>query len=288
MTLTDPRTRTYVFHLPRLALLVACLLPACGRDDSPSQLGAGVSNDQTQVGINYFVWGAENDIGALFPGTTIDCTVAHTGSCAMRLDVRGDDGGNQQMGVDGDQTFYPFSFVGAPAIYYRWWMRIEPGFSWGSGTAKTKSSRTIAGSAAQGYTGYLMSFGFLLGECEAGGCRLANGDANTDENLVIPFDFRAQDDGVWHEYIVKVRPNTRADCTPGVNCDAEFQAWVDGAFVGEYNGFKLHDDASHSMTEAWQGWMVTPYFQLNGTPADGGVIYVDDFSTDTAFNSSRS
>ena len=37
--------------------------------------------------------------------------------------------------------------------------------------------------------------------------------------------------------------------------------------------------------EAWGGWMVTPYFQLNGTAADGGVIYLDDFSTDDTFNS---
>ena len=265
------------------------LLPACGGggDTAGGSGAAGGDSVLPAAGVNYFRWGAESDIGNLFSGTARDCTVAHSGNCSMRLDVRGDDSGNQQMGVDGNQIVYPFSFVGAPALYYRWWMRIEPGFSWGSGTAKTKSSRTIAGSAAQGYTGYLMSFGFLLGECGSGGCRLANGDINTDENLYIPFDFRSQDDGVWHEYIVKVRPNTRADCAPAVNCDGQFQAWVDGVSVGEYHGFKLHDDAAHGMTEAWQSWMVTPYFQLNGTAADGGVIYVDDFSTDTALNSSR-
>ena len=77
--------------------------------------------------MNYFRWGVEGDIGSLFAGTARDCAVARLGSCSMRLDVRGDDGGNQQMGVDGDQTVYPFSFVGAPALYYRWWMRIERG-----------------------------------------------------------------------------------------------------------------------------------------------------------------
>lgn len=203
----------------------------------------------------------------------------------MRLQVIGNDSGNQQMGADPNQFQYPFNFVGAPAIYYRWWMRIEPGFSWGNGTAKTKSSRTIANASSQGYTGYLMSYGFLIGECGSAGCRLANGAVNTDENLYIPFNFRSMDDGRWHEYIVKVKPNTDAACTPGTNCDAQFQAWVDGRSVGQYNNFKLHNNASHTMTEAWGGWMLTPYFQLNGTTSDGGTIYVDDVSTDSQYNS---
>ncbi len=237
--------------------------------------------------VNYFYWNMESDAYSLFPGTTRDCTVAHSGSCSMRLAVIGNDSGNQQRGADPDQYGYGFSFVGAPAIYYRWWMRINHGFSWGSGTAKTKSSRTIAGVSSQGYTGYIMSYGFLIGECDGAGagCRLNDGSFNTDENLYIPYDFRAAADGQWHEYIVKVKPNTSGSCTAGVNCDAQFQAWVDGVSIGEYNNFKLHTDADHTMTEAWGGWMLTPYFQLNGTASDGGVIYVDDVSTDSQFNS---
>lgn len=234
---------------------------------------------------NYFSWGMETNAYPLFSGTTRDCTVAHTGSCSMRLRVIGNDNGNQQMGADPNQYQYPFNFVGGPAIYYRWWMRIEPGFRWGNGTAKTKSSRTIANSSAQGYTGYIMSYGFLIGECGSAGCRLANGAVNTDENLYIPYDFRSAADGRWHEYIVKVKPNTDGACTPGTNCDAQFQAWVDGVSVGQYNNFKLHSNASHTMTEAWGGWMLTPYFQLNGTASDGGTIYIDDVSTDSTFNS---
>lgn len=235
--------------------------------------------------VNYFSWGMETNTYSLFSGTTRDCTVAHTGSCSMRLSVIGNDNGNQQMGADPNQFLYPFNFVGGPAIYYRWWMRIEPGFRWGNGTAKTKSSRTIANSSSQGYTGYVMSYGFLLGECGSAGCRLANGAVNTDENLYIPYDFRAAADGRWHEYIVKVKPNSDGACTPGTNCDAQFQAWVDGVSVGQYNNFKLHSNASHTMTEAWGGWMLTPYFQMNGTASDGGTIYVDDVSTDSLYNS---
>lgn len=239
---------------------------------------------------NYFSWNMESDRYSFFGNTVRDCTIARSGSCSMKMTVVGNDNGNQQLGVDATPFDYPFKFVGAPALYYRWWMRIEPGFSWGSGTAKTKASRTIGGplvngSGAQGYTGYLQSFGFLLGECDSAGCRLADGSGNTDENLYIPYDFRSRADGRWHEYIVKVKPNTAATCTASVNCDAQFQAWVDGVSIGEYNNFKLHSDPNHILTEGWSGWMLAPYFQLNGTAADGGILYIDDVSTDSQYNS---
>lgn len=253
---------------------------------------------------NYFNWGVEGSkmyygdvMGQYnvqyFGGTTKDCTTAHTGSCSMKLQVIGNDSGNQQMGADNIiwNPVYQWGGVGGGAVYYRWWMKIMPGFNWGSGTAKTKSSRVISG--AQGYTGYLMHDGFLIGECASGGCTLnelkyGSYSNSTDAFLKIPYDFTVKNDGQWHEYVVKVKPNTLATCVPLVDCDAQFGAWVDGSSVGEYNNFKLHNNASDSVDEAWGGWMVRPYFQLNGTASDGGTIYLDDFSTDDTFNSSIS
>lgn len=256
---------------------------------------ASVAVTPEAYAINYFSWGVERDDYPYFSGTVRDCTVAHSGQCSMRLNVIGNDNGNQQMGVDLLNPFtYPFTFVNAPALYYRWWMRIERNFSWGNDPSdagsKTKSSRTMGGpivngSGAQGYTGYVQSNGFVIGECGEADCRLADGSFNTDANLIIPYNFRAAADGAWHEYIVKVKPNTSGDCTPTVNCDAEFEAWVDGRFKGRYTNFKLHTDPAHTLVEAWGGWMVTPYFQLRGTSDDGGIIYLDDFSTDSQYNS---
>lgn len=271
------------------------------------------------TGTNYFNWGVEPENnsqrypfvcrqGEPFCGITefhcpdspdYDATRVHSGSCSMRFRVRGDDGGNQQMGVETGFTHYPFRFIGGPALYYRWWMRIEPGFSWGDDLergAKTKSSRTAVGPiengtpmGGDGYTGYLMDDGFLVGECDGAGaeCRLIDGGSNSgDSSLIIPFNFRARADGTWHEYIVKIKPNTIANCTPQQqNCDAQFQAWVDGVSVGEYNNFRLHALNNGLMVEGWGGWMATPYFQLNGQATDGGTIYVDDFSTDDFYNS---
>ena len=254
-------------------------------------LNAGATNyfnwDVESLRVNYGNTPGTFDV-VFADGTTRDCSagVARTGSCAMRLDVKGNDGGNQQMGADLVQQNpdYPFNLVGARALYYRWWMKIMPGFSWGSGTAKTKSSRVISGT--QGYTGYLMSYGFLIGECDSGGCTLNDGTSNSgDSNLVVDYDFRSKADGVWHEYIVKVKPNTNASCVAPTNCDGQLEAWVDGVSVGTYNNYKLHNNASDPMTEAWGGWMVYPYFQLNGTSSDGGTIYLDDFSVDDGFNS---
>lgn len=281
-----------------LVLALAGSLTGCGGGAAP----AGGGGAGPVIPASYFNWGVETlkvDYGVngagtfdvqFFTNSTQDCTpvAAHTGNCGMRLDVQGNDGGNQQMGADTIQPNpdYPFNIVGGQAVYYRWWMKIMPGFSWGAGSAKTKSSRVNAG-AAQGYTGYVMSYGFLIGECDSSGCTLNDGSSNSgDSSLVVTFPITTMDDGEWHEYIVKVKPNTSATCTAPTNCDGELQAWVDGVSVGEYNGFKLHNNAANAMSERWGGWMVRPFFQLGGTASDGGTIYLDDFATDNAFNSS--
>src|SRR5258706_3206331 len=50
---------------------------------------------------NYFNWGAESNSTSIGPvlgyrmGTTQDCSVAHTGSCSMKLRVVGNDNNNQ-------------------------------------------------------------------------------------------------------------------------------------------------------------------------------------------------
>lgn len=251
--------------------------------------------------VNYFNWGVEtskvdygvNGPGAYdvqpFGGTTLDCTVRHAGSCSMRLDVIGNDSGNQSMGVDTIEwnPAYPWDIVGSPAVYYRFWMRIMPGFSWGDGTAKTKSSRVMGTTYPRVYTGYVHAGGFNIGECDDVGSSQPGGGC-VDPGPNISYDMTGEDDGLWHEYVVKVRPNTSATCTQGVNCDGQFEVWIDGVSVGTINDFKLHNKTGNVMNEAWGGWMVSPYFQLNGTVSDGGTMYLDDFSTDDVFNSTFS
>lgn len=234
-------------------------------------------------------WPAKQPIPPLTGGANIDCTTSHrAGGCSMKMVVIGNDGGNDPIGFHGpDMTPVPYGWniVGSRSLYYRWWMRIMPGFSWGTNNGKTKASRAQGIGQPQNYTGYLMSYGFLIGECGDGGCLTNTNAVNTDSNLYVPYDFTTKADGKWHEYIVRVKPNTSASCTAGVNCDAQLQAWVDGVSVGSNVGWKLHNNASDQMYESWAGWMAAPYWQLNGTSSDGGTIYVDDFSTDDSYNS---
>jgi hypothetical protein len=268
-----------------------------------------LGTSQNASATNYFNWGVESlkvDYGVNGPGTltvspfgatTRDCTVAHTGSCSSKLVVKGDDSNNQGLGWDMIQQNppYPWNFVGAPSVYYRWWMRIMPGFSWGTGAngghALTKTMRTVKSNGTQAWTEYMSGTYFDLGGCDVTvGCLTNTGGATGSgpPTIPIPYNIAGKADGVWHEYIIRVKPNTNGNCTAGTNCDGQFQAWVDGVSVGQNIKFKLIDSAHDGpwVESAMGSWMVRPYFQLGGTSSDGGTIYLDDFSTDDVYNSS--
>lgn len=261
---------------------------------------------------NYFRWGWEDtrpswgvngratNAGAYFGGSPVgassarDCTVAHTGSCSMKLVIIGNDSGNQQLGFDTvtEPPSYPFNIVrSSPSMYYRWWMRIEPGFSWGTGSAVMKAGRCVGTSPVRCWTTFVRKDRVSIGECDGtGGCLTNTGAANTDANVKVAYDFTAMNDGQWHEYIMMVKPNSVATCTAGTNCDAELRLWVDNVQITEATGvnlnFKLHGTAGNVEAQGWQAFMTRPYVQLGGTVSDGGTIYIDDVSTDDKYNSS--
>lgn len=224
--------------------------------------------------------------------TTRDCSVSHSGSCSMKMVVVGNDSNNQPMGpengYDGSNIpTYPFNVIRAsPSLYYRWWMRIDTGFSWGSSTAKVKSSRLTGSASQRVYTGYMMKYGPLIGECETA-CKTNTGANNTDDkptSVWVEYDMTTMADGQWHEYVVMVKPNSDATCTAGTNCDAELKFWVDNVLIGSNVNWKLWATAGVAGYET--AWMVRPYWQLGGSASDGGTIYIDDVSIDTAYNSS--
>lgn len=217
----------------------------------------------------------------------------------LRHVIVGNDGGNNQLGAEVGineltSNGAPFQsgvntrllFVGGPKIFYRWWMRIETGWSWGVGATpepKMKASRPIGGpiingTGDQGYTGYLSKLGFIIAECGTAGCQIPGGGTNTDSNHVISYTFPA--DSAWHEYIVAVKPNS----APTV-ADATFEVWVDNVVVGSANNYILHTDTLDTFAEGWGGWMVQPYVQLRGTASDGGTIYCRRFLTSNYYSS---
>jgi len=247
---------------------------------------------------DYMTWDAESATSSLgtmtglYANTTIDCTIAHSGSCSQKFILIGNDGLNQPTGYSNSPRInYGWDVLGSRAIFYKWWMRIDTGFSWGDGVAKAKSSRAISSLDRKIYTGYIQKTGFIIGECDDSNgtdkCTTNTGVNNNDGNIGIGYDMTTMADSEWHEYIVKVKPNTDGACTAPANCDAMLAVWIDGVLIGEYNGWKLHTVAGDIMQETFGGsWMVKPYFQLGGTVSDGGTIYVDDFLTSDVLQSS--
>ena len=251
-------------------------------------------NPMLAFATNYFSWGAESDTTSIGPitsywsGTIRTTEDRHSGSASMRLAVQGDDFGDQLMGAQlADPNALPFSVVGGPAIYYRWWMKIYTGFSWGQDMARAQASLVYGSTYPRVYAGYLNADGFSIEDCSnsvfrgqiyGGGCDPLIGTSNRVAQ--IPFDIRSQNDNRWHEYIIMVKPNSDVN-----SYDAEFKAWVDGQLVGQFMNFRLHQYANNNFNEVEGTWMLNPYFQLNANPEDGGMIYLDDFSMDDAWNS---
>jgi hypothetical protein len=259
---------------------------------------------------NYFLWDAEtmtatvNGAPATFStirgNSSLSTDTAHGGARSLKMLVPGP-GGDNPTGIDQVNGTNPCAttimggtLIGGPAIYHRWWMNIKAGFSWGSGTQKTKAYRTMgtgdgAGATFAGYTGYLHRDGFGIHECATGingsngTCRDARGiPDDSDSRIVAPFDMRRMADSKWHEYIVMVKPNTTARSS-----DAQLKVWIDGVQRTQYLDWHLNDNGAINFN-SWCGWMVMPYWQLNGSSSDGGTIYVDDFSTDDVYNSTFS
>lgn len=265
-------------------------------------------------GTNYFSWGVESmtpswgangaatGVASLRGSTSIDSTVAHSGSKSMKISVTML-GTNESTGIDlnGVPPTYPFKFINSPSLYFRWWMRIMPGFNWGDGStwggpsaSRTKAGRqSLSDLTAQWYTGAIFSAGFRITECEqtsghAGGCLTNAGTPGSDQGAIfIPYNVAGKADGLWHEYIVRVKPNSVAACSTPGNCDAEFEAYVDGISVGSYKNFRL-SPVDGPFLEWWGSWMTNPYFQGGSSFSAGGTIYLDDYSTDDTWNSTVS
>lgn len=246
----------------------------------------------------YFSWDCEALNNVVVQGVTRSVTphdsnstlvtspapAAGHGSKSCSYFLVGNDARNQALGWDldgsGEPAAYGFSYVGGPSIYYRWWMLLPATFDWGTGSGqKIKWHRNSASghlASEGGYTGYILNGAIHLGEAN---------DSDTGETPAeISFSWPL--DGQWHEYIVRVKPNSTTSST-----DAEFEFWQDGVSIDSITGFHLIG-LSGNMLDNWADWGFYPYAQLDGeaytgNPAtgDGGPIYVDSFSTADTFNS---
>jgi hypothetical protein len=275
--------------------------------------------------VNYFSWGAEctapctnTASGTLAPplsqsdnftlangapGTTISTTVKHSGNSSMKLVAVGNDGGNQNEGAEPLYQgtygrYFPGTFSGS-VRYYRWWMRMESGWSWGNAGIGDPVIKVIRESTPTGqwFTVLMSPTGFQFDDCDddgvggshAGVCWTNTGLHGANTASQISVDYTHPTDDVWREYILKIKQPTSFSCTPGAGCDSEFTLYINGAQIDTNNGWKLVPD-SGTVNAAGMHFAATTqfYFQIRSSVAAGGTLYLDDFSLDDTFISTFS
>lgn len=266
----------------------------------------------------FFAWGAEcthpctnSATGSLYPfgepftlrpgpNTSISTSIKHSGNASLKTVSIGNDGGNQPEGsypiYNGFYSIhYPGGFLGSTR-YYRWWMRIEPGWSWGNSGIGDPVFKVIRESldSKQWYTILMTPSGFQFDDCDddgvggthAGECWDNTGAHNSSSGGRMGVSYTHPTDGVWREYILKIKQPTSSGCTPGAGCNSEFTLYIDGTQVSTNTGWKIVPE-SGAQDKAGDHFGATtgPYFQIRSSVAAGGTIYWDDFSVDDVFNS---
>ena len=232
-----------------------------------------------------FSWDADQlsstSIGRIFDVgmfTSIDSAEKHQGSGSMRLEVPGNIQGS--MGIEPGNRTLPGGCCDGSSLYYRWWMRFSPSFSWGNANAKMKSNRVkqLGDIRPAIYTIYLHKVAVYVGECA--GCGPGGDDPS---NARVNYNFNPSSNSKitgWHEYIVHIKKQSAVD-----KFDGEFHFYVDGLEIGSGVSGMRYVNHSSTWVEGWGTLMVRPYPQLNDASA-GGTIWIDDVSLATTFNSS--
>lgn len=239
----------------------------------------------------YFQWDCDDVAQSWFNGwyttggdsSLLVSTDPHGGDSCMQLGFKGDDGGNQGLGADVDQIVY--GQLTNKALYCRWWMKIDAGFSWGTGSGYTKASRMLdSPNTDQFWTGYLRGKpgayqGFFLSEINghlSDACLPEYYDAG---GILTPYDIGALAGDGWHEFIVAQKFET--DLT---SSDGWWKVYVDGSLIDSIGDVNYACTSSNAAV-AWGGWMVSPYAQLNGTASDGGRMWIDDIFVSDYYSS---
>jgi hypothetical protein len=165
-------------------------------------------------------------------------------------------------------------------------MKIDQGFRWGPADQKMKSNRVMLTTSLPPvpYTMYLTKSSVYVGECPR--CQKQGNPSRDDPSeAYVGYDFNPGTNPnvtQWQEYVIGIKRQTCESCF-----DGEFHLWINGVQVGKGVMSMRFCDSSNcaGWAEAWGSNMVTPYPQLNGTSADGGIIWLDDFSLDDIWNS---
>jgi hypothetical protein len=235
------------------------------------------SVSQSAWATNFFTWHADSTSTSAgncsLQGATLDTTEKHQGSASMKL-IFTDSQNQIGCPIDYQGTF---PCCDGKWRYYRWWMKFDPSFTWGTtGDRKSKANRTLPTNA--GFTGYIRRGSIYLDECSA--CSPATPGVAVD---LEPADGGCVNSGAscteWTEYIVGIKKQTSSSAS-----DAEFHLWINGIKHASQTGIKIGNGTAWSGS-TWEAWMQWPLPQLNSGGTGGGRIWVDDISVDDTWNS---
>ncbi|MEQ1654321.1 MAG: hypothetical protein ABL983_01140 [Nitrospira sp.] len=241
---------------------------------------------QPTSAANLFRWDADQlsttSLGPIITvqgGTSIDTNVKHGGLGSMRLVFPGNTQG--QVGIEPGPGIV---LTPGQRYFHRWWMKFDSNFHWrtGGGFSTFKMNRIKRqGDILPGILTQHLEPGFIsVSECEQCDPAGTGGDNATGIN----YNFDPQSNRAllnWNEYIVEFKLNSASDVR-----DGEYALWVNGVQIGRASGISFCcSSGSFQPIEAWGMTMVRPFAQIQGLASDGGIIWVDDFSNDTTFNS---
>lgn len=242
---------------------------------------------------NFMSWNADSAVlqnpaatcGSL-RNSAFDTIEKHEGAASMRLRVTDSQSsiGCRDVSV---QNRYGHPLNDGSSIYYRWWMKIDSNFNWGTNHKTMKASRIKQDNDVPPpyLTGFLHKNGIRpVGECLD--CTPASMFPG-DEGPVLSYSLDpAVNPAVtnWQEYIVRYKWQT------GSSENAEAHIYVNGVLKRSMSGFRIYSGTGKN--DAVEGFansfMANPYTQVcpNGQSCGaGGVIWVDDFSVDDSWNS---
>lgn len=241
---------------------------------------------QPTSAANLFRWDADQlsttSLGPIItiqPNTSIDTAVKHSGSGSMKLIFPG----NQQFQL-GIEPGPAISLMAGQRYFHRWWMKFDSNFHWSSIQAFStfKMNRVKrAGDVQPIFFTQHLERGFIsISECNE-----CNPAGTGGDNIVgVNYNFDPQSNPSltnWHEYIVEIKLNSSSGAR-----DGEFALYVDGNQIARGTAISFCcTTGSFQPQEAWGQTMIRPFAQIQGLASDGGIVWVDDFSMDTTFNS---
>jgi len=228
-------------------------------------------------------------------GTVIDTTERHSGSGSIRHEISDL---QRDTGCDSSMQAFGGDIYDGEEIYFRWWMKIEPGFDWGPFQRKIKFAR-MTRTHEQNPTymtlylhhdsvsieGDFVSEGLAINIYM--GVDFDPSDGSCRSSTSIPISDLGAECTDWREYVFNMRRNSCANCSDGY-----VRFYVNGRLVGQSHNRLLATlqpaDSVTSFKYAWAGFGGKIYPQLcpnGGTCGAGGTIWIDDISVDTEWNS---